>query len=462
MKTGKRKLSKKQREALRRRQRMEAMRTAVLALLAVVVCIAAAAFVLRPDPPDEIAQVVASRPTPTATVAPTETTVPDTAATPAPTEVPAPESTETPAPEPTATAVSEPTAPPEPALRSVRLRAVGDIMCTEGQLGFAKKAGGGSDYDFTPQFALIADALADADCTIANLETTIGRYEGMDYSGYPAFNSPESLLEAIAGTGIDVLSLANNHMLDRWFDGLKNTVACVEACGFDHVGAYRSREERAAAKVVEVGGVRIGLVAYTQSANGQEAGSDAGASLYGVPFLASADIEGDIRRLREAGAEVVVACVHWGDEYKTLPNAAQQQYATRIAQAGADVILGGHPHVLQPARFLTVGEGESARDVLLAYSLGNFISTQNHSGTTDASLILEFTLREQPDGGFAVEDVGFLPTYCWKHDDTLQVVASGRYLDGAPAGMDSKTYRRMCATYEEITRQFADFALLES
>lgn len=125
------------------------------------------------------------------------------------------------------------------------------------------------------------------------------------------------------------------------------------------------------------------------------------------------------------------------------------------------MILGSHPHVLQPADFLTIDEGESARNVLTAFSLGNFISTQNHSGTTDASLILEFTVQEQPGGGFAVENVSFLPTYCWKHDDTLQVVTPALYLDGAPTGMDSKTYGRMCATYMEIVNQFsAEFTLL--
>ena len=164
-----------------------------------------------------------------------------------------------------------------------------------------------------------------------------------------------------------------------------------------------------------------------------------------------------MRRLREAVAEFVIAFPHWGTEYAVMPDSSQKKYAQRLVDAGVDAIIGSHPHVLQPMGFVSTGD----RDVLVAFSMGNFISTQDHSGTTDASMILEFTVQEQPGGGFAIEDVGFLPTYCWKHDNTMQVVLSGDYLNGAPDGMDSKTYARMCATYMEIVNHFGvDFALL--
>ena len=448
MQPKKRKLSKRQLAALRRQRRLEKLRAAALILFAVVVCVAVAAFVLRPRQPDDVEMALASRATPEPTAAPVlAETSPEVSVEP---EVSA---------EPEVSV--EPEVSAEPELRSVRLRAVGDIMCTEGQLGFAKAAGGGSGYDFTSQFALIADALSNADYTMGNLETTIGKYKDLDYSGYPAFNSPECLLQTISDAGVDFFTMANNHMLDRWFDGLKATVGYVEAYGFDHCGAYRTREERATPVIVEIGGIRFGFVSYTTSANGREESSDAGAKLYGVPFFSSADIEGDVQRLRAAGAEFVIAFPHWGTEYATSPDSTQRKYAQKLIDAGVDAIIGSHPHVLQPMGFVTAGEGDSARDVLVAFSMGNFISTQNHSGTTDASMILEFTVQEQPGGGFAIEDVGFLPTYCWNHDNTLQVVASGDYLNGAPDGMDSKTYARMCATYMEIVNNYgADFALL--
>ena len=134
------------------------------------------------------------------------------------------------------TAIPTMTVPPEPVrLRSVRIRAAGDLMMHKKQLAIAKQKDG--SYDFHPQYALIADSLADADYTIANLETTVGKYGNMAYSGFPMFNAPESYLDAVRDAGVDFLTLANNHMLDRYFEGMVHTVQLVDDYGFDHGGA---------------------------------------------------------------------------------------------------------------------------------------------------------------------------------------------------------------------------------
>lgn len=473
----KRKLTKKQMALLRRRRRQEQMRGMMLLTLAVVLCIAAALFLLRPQKPDDVQTALAARAAQTATPRPATEE-------PAPTDAPAaqegPASTDAPivqeASEPTAAPTEaaeqspEPTAAPEttpePAaasLRAVRFRVTGDIMCTEGQLGYAKRAGGKDGYDFNPQFSLIAGALSNADYTMGNLETTIGKYKRMDYSGYPQFNSPEVLLQTLKDSGYDFLTLANNHMLDRWFDGLKTTVANVESAGFDHCGAYRTREERNSPKIVELNGIKFGFLSYTESANRMEKDSDAGAKLYGVPFLKDADIAGDVRRLRESGADVVIAFPHWGTEYQRSPDETQQKYALKLAQAGVDIILGSHPHVLQSMGFAQTTDAQgNPHDVFIAYSLGNFISTQDQRSYTDTGMILEFTVREQSDGSFACEDVGFVPTYCWKHDKTMQVISTAKYLSNPPEGMDAAAYRRMQASYAETMTLFGDqFAVLE-
>ena len=126
------------------------------------------------------------------------------------------------------------------ARKSVHIRAVGDLMMHQRQLDLAWREGGA--YDFDPQYALVKDSLSDADYTIANLETTIGLYGNQPYSGYPRFNAPESLLDTIRAAGVDFLTLANNHMLDRYFEGMLTTVERVDQWGFDHGGAYRTPE----------------------------------------------------------------------------------------------------------------------------------------------------------------------------------------------------------------------------
>lgn len=411
----------------------------LLAIAAVLVF--GALFILMSLPEDEAAPLTV-RPT----VTPVETE-PAATPTPQPTEAPTIAPTESPTPTPTAT----PTATPEPTPRAATFRVGGDVMASETQLAYALKAGGGDSYDFTPQFELIADALADADYTMLNLETTIGMYKNQPYSGYPQFNTPESLLTALKDTGCDFLTLANNHMLDRWFDGMKNTVANVEAYGFDHSGAYVSQEARDAATIVEVNGIRVGFLSYTEGTNGMEASADEAAKLYGVPYLNGADFKGDVAKLRNAGAEIVIAFPHWGVEYDRQPHSSQVMYARQMASAGVDVILGSHPHVLQKVEWMTVDD----RNTLVAYSLGNFVSTQNHHGYTDTGMILEFTVRETQPGKLEITDVGYVPTYCWKHDDTLQVVPSAKYLTEKPEGMSSSAYERMKTSCQQ-TRNLID------
>ena len=286
---------------------------------------------------------------------------------------------------------------------------------------------------------------------MGNLETTIGMYKDQPYSGYPRFNAPEALLETLKDSGYDFLTLANNHMLDRYFDGMKNTVSHVEEYGFDHSGAYVSEEDRSSANIVEINDIKVGFLSYTETTNGMEAAADKAAKEYGVPYLYEADYEEDVERLREAGADVVIAFPHWGEEYTRQPNSTEKQYAKKMAEAGVDVILGTHPHVLQKIEWIETEE----RKTLVAYSLGNFISTQAHHGYTDTGMILEFKVTEQEDGTFEIGDLGYVPTYCWKHDGTLQVVNSAKHYDDKPEGMGSTAYSRMKESYDQ-TRALID------
>ncbi len=344
-------------------------------------------------------------------------------------------------------------------LRSAHMRVIGDVMVCESQLKAYKSTG----YDFHPEFDYIADMLKNADYTMANMEGTVGKYNDKGYSGYPLFNCPETILEALKDSGVDFLTLANNHMLDRWFNGVKNTVNWVRQYGFNYVGAYLSPEERSTPVIYEVNGIRIGFVAYTHTTNTQEKVSDADAVEYGVPYLYKADIEAEIKRLKDAGAEVVIAFPHWGKEYVREPDDNQKKYAKKLAAAGADIILGSHSHTVQPMGYQSVTDANGrTRQVFVMFSLGNFLS-DHVLQYTDGGIIVDFTINENADGTFTCDNVGYIPTYCWQPTEgDARVLPSGKYLEKGPAGMTDEVHDRLVQTYQEITEAVgSQFPVLE-
>ena len=454
--TGRRPMTRREYEAMRQQQRQNRLAIAILGAFAVAIVVAVI-LILRPKPQRDVA-VPASVEAAQAVAEASDEQAPDAAEEPdagdgeaiadageadeSAAEDAGAASVETPA-----GAVAEVAAAPRASgsLRSVRMRVVGDIMFSMAQMVYARDSG----FDFHNQFELIADLLQNADYTMGNMEGTVGMYKGKAYSGYPLFNCPDAVLQTLKDDGVDFLTLANNHMLDRWFEGMKNTVGWVEQYGFDHVGAYRTREERETPVIYEVGGIKFGFVAYTHTTNTQETVCDPDAVEYGVPYLYKSDIEGDIKRLREAGAEVVIAFPHWGKEYVREPDSNQKKYARKLASAGADIIIGSHSHMVQPMGYQTVEIGGVEKKVFTMFSMGNFISDHTPQ-YTDNGVILDFTVNEHADGTFTCDDVGYIPTYTWKQDGAISVLPSGRYLNERPAGMDDENYNRMVASFQEI------------
>ena len=338
-------------------------------------------------------------------------------------------------------------------LRSARFRAAGDIIIHQRQLDIALRQNG--RYDFRPQFSMVSGLLGNADYTIANLETTIGRISDLPYSGYPRFNTPEALLDALHDAGIDFLTLANNHILDRGPEGLRTTADRVEERGFSFGGVSRSPKERERPVIVEVNGIRIGFLCCTgvmnrDSGRETEAEAMARAEACGVKTLRSADFAADVKRARDAGAQAVIALPHWGEEYRRSPEDETIICAKKMIAAGVDVVLGSHPHMVQPVEYLeAVTEEGEKRTGLVAYSLGNFISNQSDR-YTDAGIVLDFTICLHRGGGVSVENVRVLPTFCWRRDDMLQPLCSKKYLSEAPEGMDRRARLRMKESCEEL------------
>lgn len=358
------------------------------------------------------------------------------AAAPAETPVPTVEASAAPTPVPTPTAE-----PIEPA--SVHFRAVGDIMSHKLQLRHYEEDG---SYD--PQFQYVKEALSSADYTIGNLELSISTNN--KYSSWPMFRSPEAILATLKDCGVDMLTNANNHILDGYWNGLVHTVNKVEEYGFDHVGAHRSQEEYAQPVVKEINGIKFGFIAYTNYLNENEDELTSEQAGICVKMIQTADFEADVKAVRDAGAEVVIALPHWGKEESRSVNADTREYAQRMVEAGVDIILGSGSHMVQPIK---VGEMEvngRNKDVLIAWSMGNFISYMA-AKYMDSGIIVDFTVSRDETGKISIHDVGYVPVYVWGNTNRFHLVCSGDFYSDKPSKMSSDDFKRMKQSVKEIS-----------
>ena len=286
------------------------------------------------------------------------------------------------------------------------------------------------------------------------------------YSGYPQFTTPPVILQVLKNVGVDMITMCNNHMLDAFCDGLVESVGHVEAAGLDHVGGFVDEADSKTPEVYTINGIRVGFVCYTHSTNTVEKYCDERADFL-VKRFKNADFKADVDAARAAGAEVVVAVAHWGDEYHREPDSDQKYWAKKLVAAGVDLIIGGHPHMVQPAEYITATDSNGvSRTALCVYSIGNFL-TQHRSPYTDSGIVFEFTLAEQADGTIAVTAPGYVPVYVWTFKnaagaDDYRVLSTGVYMNSRPDGMSDEQYSRMCETWNETTSLMGGDAVLKT
>lgn len=335
-----------------------------------------------------------------------------------PVDAPLPSETVTTAPTPTPTPEPTPTPPPEPI--TATLTVAGDIMSHLPQTKAAYVAETG-EYDFAPMIRYCKPWVEAADLAIGNLETTLAG--GPNYSGYPAFNAPDALAVALADAGFDLLCTTNNHSLDKGFSGLTRTLDVLDENGLSHVGTYRTQEERDANNgivVADCGGISIAVLSYSYGTNGipVPSGKEYCINLFNTDYatyMSTPDmalLEADMAAAKALNTDLIAVVMHWGVEYVYSPTAYQKQMASTLVDLGADLILGGHPHVLEPYEFLTTEEGNSG---FVCYSLGNFISNQSTQGVakgTDSTVLLNLELKKDlVTGETTVEEVNYIPFY---------------------------------------------------
>ncbi len=290
---------------------------------------------------------------------------------------------------------------------TLTLSIVGDLMCHTPQMEYARI--GKDSFDFKPAFREVKKFLTDSDLTLGNLETTIaGKVNG--YTGYPLFNSPDEYLDALKDAGFDILFTSNNHSVDRGRKGIIRTIEKIHSAGMSSIGTFQSQHDRDSVRIFEINGIKIAILAYTYGLNGNYL-------LRNEKFLVNVIdtnlIKLDIKNARNKEADVVLLYFHFGEEYKRKPSVYQKEIVKSAINSGADLIIGSHPHVLQPIEYF-VSDKNSIGKGITAFSLGNFFSNQRWR-YSDSGVMLNIILSKNIfTGKVLLTNLSAIPTWVYK------------------------------------------------
>lgn len=331
----------------------------------------------------------------------------------------------------TATAVTTAeatTAPAAPTLTStVTVRSAGDVLIHVPIYQNARKSDG--SYNFDHLFTYSESVMEGCDYFVANLETTLGGTQGRNYSGFPRFNSPDSIVTSLKNAGVDCLLTANNHAYDTNGPGVKRTLEIIDKAALDHVGSRKNQQEKTWI-LSDVKGIRFGIACYTYetpTTEGRKALNGLVLDTETAPLINSfnyskldnfySELKEAMAQMKKQGADVIAVYLHWGNEYQLSPDENQKAIAQKLCDMGVDVIIGGHPHVVQPIDLITSTDGK--HKTVCVYSMGNLVSNQRRNymslktGHTEDGLIFEMTFSKYSDGTVTFDSVKAIPT--WVH-----------------------------------------------
>ena len=307
-------------------------------------------------------------------------------------------------PQATVSTISTPTVSPAPKLRTVSIVSTGDILLHERLWAQAKADGTDGNLDFYPQLADLEPVISSADLALCHLETPLAEL-GVDYEGYPTFNVPPQITDAITKLGFDMCGTASNHSLDQGFSGLQRTIEILNAAGIPHTGTAISQADASKPLIMDVktenGIVKVAILSYTYGFNGFERDAD---KLWSANLIDPVAIIAEARLARSQGAEIVVTKLHWGSEYTNKANEFQTSVAQELADSGQiDLIDGSHSHTVQP--LTQIG------NTWIAYSHGNFAAAQREPATTKSEgLVTRWEFVEGLDGKFSLSCADAIPT----------------------------------------------------
>ena len=332
--------------------------------------------------------------------------------------------------EPTETEAPPETTLPEPehVVSTATIGTMGDILMHLPVVDTGRQTDG--SYNFESIFRYISEYVSDVDFAAANLETTLASTDnGYAYSGFPHFNCPDAIVDGAKDAGFDMLLTGNNHSYDTTLVGYKRTLEVVREAGLGTLGTMLTAEEPKYV-IQEINGINIGMISYTYATRATEDGrpslngnapiSEVGLCNYfvtGNPGAFYTEIEGYLDEMRAAGAETTVVFMHWGVEYNTFANEEQKTIAQKLCDMGVDVIIGGHPHVVQPIDLLDSTVDPDHKTICL-YSMGNAVSNQRlgnistvSTAHTEDGVLFSVTFEKYSDGTVYVQSTDILPTW---------------------------------------------------
>lgn len=284
---------------------------------------------------------------------------------------------------------------------------LGDIMQHDSQIADAYDQRTGT-YDYRPCFQYVKPYIQSADVAIGNLEVTLA---GKPYKGYPQFSAPDELLVALKDAGMDVIVTANNHSADRGKKGIERTIAMLDSFEIPHTGTFRSQAEKSRLHplIIERQGIKLAILNYTYGTNGMPVTKP-----NIVNMLDTTAIRKDLQQAAASDADVIIVFPHWGLEYQSLPSKTQKGITELCFKYGAKLVIGAHPHVIQPM------EWRKTKDQVVAYSLGNFVSGQRKRYTDGGAMIrLELEKVSFNDGRSAtvIDTAGYILQWVYRTND---------------------------------------------
>lgn len=314
-------------------------------------------------------------------------------------------------------------------MKNVTISAIGDIMAHDDQLKaqFDKDT---NTYSFDNNFKYVKPCISNSDLAIGNLETTLAGPKAK-YSSFPKFNSPDELADAIKNSGLDIVSTINNHTYDRGSDGVYRTLDVLNSKEIEHVGTQKNDEDENFL-IKDVDGVKLGITAYSY---GQVYGSTTALNGLNIDYndlnnlnifnssyvdIAFNEIKDTLDVMNNKESDLQAVILHWGDEYTRQPNKFQKELAKKLCDYGVDIIIGSHPHMVQPIEMIKSDENDN--ETLVIYSLGNFLSNQrneilNKKYTEDGVIVNIGINKNLNTGETKISNVEYIPTWVNKYNN---------------------------------------------
>lgn len=311
----------------------------------------------------------------------------------------------------------------------------GDVLIHKSVFTSAHQEDG--SYDFSPYFSLV-EHVFDSDINMVNMEGPVdvhGNNKNIDT--YPCFNAPIEILDALKGVGINTLITSNNHSYDKGWNGCVMTRRNIVSKGFDPIGTYETQEQADTPYVKDVNGIKIGMVAFTDSTNGIKISKEYSGFALNHVTLDDKGIEqmlDKIKQLHDAGAEYIITLFHWGAEYIDAPLDGPKKVSQALAENGVDLIIGNHSHCVQPIEKKTVTYKGKEKECLVIYSLGNFFVNQTalNKPKTQYGMVVKVKIKKDVQGELSLDAASYSPTFMYHNpeaekEDAFRVMIAGEY-----------------------------------